>query len=124
MRILLTLSQNSEPVPYNYNHSIASRLNHWLGKNNRWHGKPSLSSFSRLSGGKATNEGLDFKFGSSLVISSYDNEWLMAIVEGIHEDPLLDFGMVVKDIQMVQPPDFDSRETLVLGESCTPESAS
>jgi CRISPR/Cas system endoribonuclease Cas6 (RAMP superfamily) len=49
MRLHLSLTPNTEPVPFNYQHQLTGALHKWLGEN-ELHDKISLYSFSWLRG--------------------------------------------------------------------------
>lgn len=105
MRIYLTTTANTEPVPYTYQAALVGALHKWLGANEE-HGKISLYSFSWLYHGKGGKAGLHFPEGSGFFISSPKDEFIERIVKGILRDPAIRYGMKVTDIGLHQTPDF------------------
>ncbi|MEN7548051.1 CRISPR-associated endoribonuclease Cas6 [Rapidithrix thailandica] len=106
MRIHLFLSSNSEPVPFNYQSVLTGVLHKWIGASNGVHDHLSLYSFSWLNAGKAIKKGLDFPNGSKWFISVHHAELLKQIIKGIQTDPLVNWGMEVREICIEEEPDF------------------
>lgn len=109
MRIILHLSKNKEIVPYNYQSFLTGTLHKWLGINTI-HNDISLYSFSWLQGAKAINKGLNFPHGGAWFISTYDQELIKQIIQGVQADPSIQFGMHVKEIGIQEDPTFREEE--------------
>lgn len=110
MRLHLTLTPNTEPVPFNYQHRLTGALHKWLGQNDL-HDKISLYSFSWLRGkGKPTKEGLLFPQGVSWFISFWENTYGSELIRGIVEEPDVMYGMKVDEVRVVRSPEFGQRE--------------
>lgn len=106
MRLHLKLTPNTQPVPFNYQHDLTRTLHRWLGQNDL-HDKISLYSFSWLRG-KSTNmkDGLSFPDGAHWFISFWESKYSSELIQGIVDAPLVAFGMVVDEVQIVMPPKF------------------
>ncbi len=113
MRVYLTLSSNKKTVPFNYQNYLVGALHKWLGPNSI-HDELSLYSFSWLVGGKATKEGLDFPNGTCWYISAHDELLIKKIIKGIQNDPEVFNGMIVKEIVIVEPPQFEQEHRFLL----------
>jgi len=106
MRLHLTLSQNTSPVPFTYQVALTGAFHKWLGENNV-HGDLALHSFSWLANGKrAGKDGLNFPNGSSFFISAFDNELIKKLVDGIMKDPVINWGMEVTEMTIQPNPHF------------------
>lgn len=108
MRIYLRLSSNTTQVPFDYQLHLTGAIHKWLGNNTK-HGEISLYSFSMLENGKATKTGLDFGTGTAFFISSYDNEMLRRIIDGVYRQPGVAFGMEVRTAVLKDEPDMSER---------------
>jgi CRISPR-associated endoribonuclease Cas6 len=106
MRIHLTLSKNQSIVPFNHTPALVGTLHKWLGEN-EWHNEVSLYSFSWLKGASTGNNGLYFQRGGEWFISSYSTEFIKKLIEGIQNDPTINYGISVKSITIQENPVFD-----------------
>lgn len=106
MRLNLTLSPNTEPVPFNHLHKLTGTLHKWLGPDNDLHDGISLYSFGWLHRGKAANGHLNFPNGSRWNISFHETAMAKAVLRGILQDPTIFAGMEVKQVKERQPPSF------------------
>ncbi len=109
MRILLSTTANTVPVPYSYQVNLAGAFHKWLG-DNKEHDDVSLYSFSWLQGGKGSKEGLMFGSGATWVISSYKISIIKDLLKGIRNEPSIAWGMEVKEIQIQKEPQFAGKE--------------
>lgn len=109
MRIHLKIKSTKEIVPFDHQPLLVGCIHKWLGWNDV-HGNVALFSFSRLEGGKATQEGLSFRSESTLFISSYDTEISKQLIKGIQQDPGMFYGFTVSEIIIEQDPDLSSRD--------------
>ena len=105
MRIQLTLSANTETVPFNHLHQLMGVVHKWLGIN-EVHDKTSLYSFGWLRGGKAQPNGLDFAEGAAWHISFVDEDLYKRLLKGILENPSVAFGMAVMEVREIEPRPF------------------
>ncbi len=107
MRIYLTLSPNTEPVPFNYQQSLVGAFHKWLGEN-ELHDDISLYSLSWLDGGKMRpdKKGLEFRHGAAFFISSPLQKLHQQAVAGIFKDQLIRWGMKVTEVTMKVTPEF------------------
>ena len=106
MRLHLTLTPNTEPVPFNYQHQLTGALHKWLGKNDL-HDKISLYSFSWLRGkAKRVDGGLSFPNGAKWFISFWEDAHTKQLKDGILKEPDVSFGMKVAKIKEQAIPDF------------------
>lgn len=105
MRIYLTLSKNTEIVPYNHQTKLVGALHKWLG-NNQVHDTISLYSISWLRGGKASAKGLDFPQGATWFISAYNVDFIKQLVSAIMQDANVCYGMKVENIRIQNAPNF------------------
>jgi CRISPR-associated endoribonuclease Cas6 len=113
MRIYLTLSKNTETVPFAYQQLLTGVLHKWIGKN-EVHDEMSLYSFSWLKNGKASSKGINFPGGASWFISTHDNELLKKIIAGIQQSPELFYGMTVTEVNIQEDPQFSDTERFVV----------
>jgi CRISPR-associated endoribonuclease Cas6 len=113
MRIILKISSNTAPVPFDYQKILVGAFHKWLGEN-LIHDEISLYSLSWLYGGKRINNGLSFQSGGEWHISSYDTDLLKKLIMGIKDDPTINFGMAVRNISIIQPPDFGNNHRFYL----------
>tara|TARA_R110002124_G_scaffold172942_2_gene340496 strand:+ start:519 stop:1178 length:660 start_codon:yes stop_codon:yes gene_type:complete len=106
MRLHLTLTPNTEPVPFNYQHQLTGALHKWLGQNDL-HDKISLYSFSWLRGNAERVEGgLNFPNGAKWFISFWEEEYAQQLVKGILNEPSVFKGMNVTEVQIQENPEF------------------
>lgn len=109
MRIHLTTTPNTQPVPFNYQAALVGALHKWLGPN-PWHDELSLYSLSWLSRGKPTRGGLNFPQGASLFISSPDADFIEQMVMGLFKGHAICWGMAVEELRVSPTPDFGPRQ--------------
>ncbi|MCS6930050.1 MAG: CRISPR-associated endoribonuclease Cas6 [Saprospiraceae bacterium] len=115
MRIYLTLSKNTAPVPYDYPVNLVGALHKWVGQNTL-HDFMSLYSFSWLQySERGSPRGLNFPNGALWFISAYDPQLVKKIVGGILDDPEVAFGMRVLEITLRETPAFASGTRFSLG---------
>ncbi len=99
MRLHLTLTPNTEPVPFNYQHQLTGALHKWLGENDL-HDKISLYSFSWLRGrAERVDGGLNFPEGARWFISFWEEEHTEKLKNGILKASDVIFGMRVEKIK-------------------------
>lgn len=110
MRLHLTLTPNSEPVPFNYQHQLTGALHKWLGQNDL-HDKISLYSFSWLRGKtKRVDDGLIFPNGAMWFISFWESKYGSDLIQGIVDKPEVIYGMNVDQVKIAKTPSFKSKE--------------
>lgn len=110
MRLNLSLTPNSETVPFNYQHQLTGALHKWLGRNDL-HDKISLYSFSWLRGdGKKLNGGLNFPTGAEWFISFWESEYGSNLIQGIVDYPDVMYGMKVDEVRVSRSPDFSKKQ--------------
>lgn len=106
MRLHLTLTPNTEPVPFNYQHQLTGTLHKWLGQNDL-HDKISLYSFSWLRGRtERIDGGLNFPNGARWFISFWEEEYTRQLVKGILDEPSVFKGLAVTEVQIQETPEF------------------
>ncbi|MEO9884690.1 MAG: CRISPR-associated endoribonuclease Cas6 [Balneola sp.] len=106
MRLHLTLTPNTELVPFNYQHQLTGALHKWLGQNDL-HDKISLYSFSWLRGkAERVEGGLNFPNGAKWFISFWEDEHTKKLKDGILKEPEVIFGMKVDKIKEQNIPEF------------------
>lgn len=106
MRLHLSLTPNTEPVPFNYQHQLTGALHKWLGKN-ELHDKISLYSFSWLRGkAERVDGGLRFPNGARWFISFWEDEHTERLKNGILRQPKVILGMKVDKIKEQSIPEF------------------
>ncbi len=108
MRIHLSMSKNTNPVPFMHQHMLTGAIHKWLGKNDS-HGNLSFYSFSRLRRAKVMNNALDYADGANMFISCWNDDMIKKLISGIQNDPNLFCGIEVKGIDIQMKPDFDGR---------------
>jgi len=106
MRLNLTLSPNTDPVPFDHLHRLTGTLHKWLGPDNDLHDGPSLYSVSWLAGGQGNGDALAFPDGARWRLSFYNDPAAKAALEGILEDPFVIAGMRVTEVQQQTTPAF------------------
>lgn len=113
MRVYLHLTQNTEPVPYDYQSSLVGAFHKWLGPN-EIHDDISLYSLSWLSHGVAGKNGLDFPNGSTFYVSAPHRDLLKKMIDGIFQGQDIRWGMKVREVVLQPTPEFgDNRRFLV-----------
>ncbi|MEM1127905.1 MAG: CRISPR-associated endoribonuclease Cas6 [Bacteroidota bacterium] len=110
MRIILRLSPNTKPVPFDHLHNLTGAIHKWLGDNSL-HDGLSLYSFGWLRGGKPRDkQGLDFPRGSRWWISFYDATAAKACLRTLTRDPDVAFGMQIVEAQILDDGTFGPRQ--------------
>jgi CRISPR-associated endoribonuclease Cas6 len=109
MRIHLTLTPNTKPVPFNYQHALTGVLHKWLGQNNL-HDKISLYSFSWLRGEvkQIDKKYIAFSKGVDWYIKSWNDDVIKRLKMSIKEDSAVAFGMRVYKQSSDPTPNFGS----------------
>jgi CRISPR-associated endoribonuclease Cas6 len=113
MRLNLTITKNSQPVPFDHIPVLVGTLHKWLGEN-EWHDHLSFHSFSWLSGGTRGHDGLQFLKGAGWFISSHDNTLIKRLIEGIQIDPSINYGLRVRAITIQEDPQFQDSQVFHL----------
>lgn len=113
MRLHLKLSPNTSLVPFAYQRFLVGAFHKWLGEN-ELHDGLSLYSLSWLSDGKVFRNALRFEQGSRWFISSPDEALLRKLFSGIQEDPVVAFGMHVREVLIQETPDFGPERRFVV----------
>ena len=108
MRLNFTLSPNTEPVPFAYQHKLTGVFHSWL-KRNDLHDKISLYSLSWLDGSRRDRDRLQFSNGAKWFISFYEDEHAEKLVYGALEQPEMFCGMSVTRIEQQAAPDFGTK---------------
>lgn len=106
MRLNLTLSPNTDPVPFNHLHRLTGALHKWLGLDNALHEGPSLYSVGWLKGGHAEDGTLTFPEGARWRLSFYHAEAAKQVLDGLLQDPSVFAGMRVVEAQQQTTPAF------------------
>lgn len=106
MRLNLTLSPNTDPVPFNHLHKLTGALHKWLGPVNALHDGPSLYGVGWLEGGHAEDGALTFPEGVRWRLSFYDAGAAKTVLDGILQDPSVFAGMRVVEVQQQTTPVF------------------
>lgn len=113
MRLILKITKNKNLLPFDYQKYLVGSFHKWLGENKE-HGEVSLYSFSWLQGGKRENGALDFKYGAEWNINAYDTSLLKRIIIGVQESPEINFGMEVKEVFIMEEPQFENKQKFYL----------
>lgn len=113
MRINLKTTPNKASVPFDYQRHLVGAFHKWIGEN-QIHDDISLYSLSWFMGGKIVKEGFDFKYGAEWFISTYDPNLLKTLINGIQQDPEINFGMAVKEISISEEPPVESVQKFYL----------
>ena len=108
MRLYFTLSPNTEPVPFAYQHRLTGVFHKWLS-DNALHDKISLYSLSWLDGSRRVANRLEFSKGASWFVSFYEDEYAEKLVNGALADPEMFCGMRVQSIKQQTTPDFGTK---------------
>lgn len=106
MRLNLTLSPNTDRVPFDHLHRLTGTLHKWVGPDNDLHDGPSLYSVGWLEGGRATDGALAFPEGARWRLSFYDDGAAKAALEGVLRAPSVFAGMRVTEAQQQTTPAF------------------
>jgi len=115
MRLYLKLTKNKENIPFNYQHLLTGAIHKWIGKENNEHGDVSLYSFSWLQKVKTNNKGIELARDSYFFISAFKEDLLKAILKGVLENPFVCCGSEVYDAQIMETPEFGTKEHFLLG---------
>ena len=109
MRLHLTLTPNTKPVPFNYQHQLTGALHKWLGENDL-HDKISLYSFSWLRGKfkKIDPDHITYTNEVEWHIKSHSDVVIKKIKQGIAKDKKVAFGMTVYKHTTDPTPNFGS----------------
>lgn len=107
MRLNLTLSPNTDPVPFNHLHRLTGTLHKWLGPDNALHDGPSLYSVGWLKGGHAEDGALTFPEGARWRLSFWDADAAKQVLDGLLDDPSVFAGMRVVKAQQQTTPAFE-----------------
>lgn len=108
MRLHFTLSPNTEPVPFSYQHWLTGVFHKWL-ENNDLHNKISLYSLAWLNGSQRVVNRLHFPNGVNWFVSFFEDEHAEKLVNGALNDPELFCGMQVLSIKQQTTPDFGTK---------------
>lgn len=106
MRLNLTLSPNTDPVPFNHLHRLTGTFHKWLGPENELHDGPSLYALGWLKGGQAEDGALAFPEGARWHLSFYNDGAAKAVLDGLLQDPSVFAGMRVTEAQQQTTPSF------------------
>jgi CRISPR-associated endoribonuclease Cas6 len=109
MRICIKIRSNKKPVPFNYQPMMTGTIHKWIGQN-AVHDKTSMYSFSWLKGGYKKGNDLIFENGTSFEFSAHDNNMIKIVVEGIQKDPIINYGLEVFEIVILETPKFSNKE--------------
>ncbi len=115
MRIILKLSKNTEPIPFEYQSKLTGCIHKWIGKDNEEHGNLSFYSFSWLKGTEKKGNSLTISREGEWRISAYNNDLIKQIISSIGKDNLLFSGIRVKEIIIQQTPEFEGEQYFNLG---------
>jgi CRISPR-associated endoribonuclease Cas6 len=107
MRLHLSLSATKTTVPFDHLPMLAGALHKWAGPNYA-HDEVSLYSFSWLKGGSTVpnGKGLRFPSGAEWFISCYDEVFAKQITLGLMADPVVNYGLEVRDVGLQETPSF------------------
>lgn len=110
MRLHLTLTPNTDPIPFNYQHELTGALHKWLGQNDL-HDKISLYSFSWLRGkAERVEGGLSFPYGARWFISFWESIYGSNLIQGIVNQPDVMHGMKVDEARVSKTPSFQNEQ--------------
>ncbi len=110
MRLHLTTTPNTEPIPADYMPKMVGVLHKWLGKDNDEHGKISLYSFSALHGAKLSGKNISCRNGAKFFISFYDTDKAKTIIKSVLDNPEMFAGLTVTDLTIEEDKDLSDRE--------------
>ncbi len=113
MRIYLHLTPNTEPVPFNYQPALVGAFHQWLGENDL-HDDISLYSLSWLEHGKMRAKGFDFPDGSVFQISAPRPGLLADLINGVHRNWEIRWGMAVDSVHIKRTPNFGDRHRFLV----------
>lgn len=110
MRLHLSLTPNTKPVPFNYQHKLTGALHKWLGEN-ELHDKISLYSFSWLRGkAERVDGGLSFPNGAMWFISFWESKYGAELIQGIVDKTNVMYGMKVDEVKVTKTPSFKNEQ--------------
>lgn len=112
MRLHFYLTPNTQTVPFNYQHFLIGTFHKWM-EWNEIHDEISLYSLSWLQCGKMAKDGFNFPNGAKWFISFWDEEIGKQLIMSAMKNPDVCCGMVVKEIQMQDTPQFSSKEKFI-----------
>lgn len=110
MRAKIKFTKNNVLVPFNNQSIINSYIHKCLGTNNKYHDTKSNYCISQLYGGKMNENknGLEFKDGAYIVITSLDTEFINTLFSGIINEKFeLGYGMYFLDIEYIEEKFYD-----------------
>lgn len=113
MRLYLKITKNSSIVPFDHVPALVGTLHKWLGEN-EWHNRISFHSFSWLKGATKGNNGLYFPRGVEWFVSSYDVNFIRRLIVGIQNDPIINYGLKVTSITILEDPEFSKCHSFTL----------
>ena len=114
MRIHIKTTPSKQIIGFNHLHLLTGTIHKWFGKN-EFHDSISLYSFSNLTNGKASKNGLDFPNGASFFISCWNNEQAKLLITGIQNDPEMFFGLKVSEIILQENPELSIKSSFQVG---------
>lgn len=106
MRLNLTLSPNTDPVPFDHLHRLTGTLHKWLGTENPLHDGPSLYSLGWLKGGRGEDGALTFPEGARWRLSFWNEKAAKQVLDGLLKDPSVFAGMQVTEARQQSTPAF------------------
>lgn len=115
MRIILKLSKNKSPIPFDYLPKLTGVIHKWLGIENEFHGTTSNYSFSWLKGTEKQGNSLTIPYQGEWRISAHETEIIKKIISGIKENDSLFCGIKVKEIIIQETPQFSKVQYFNLG---------
>ena len=115
MRLQISTSPSTAPIPFNYQQKLTGVLHKWLGENNQEHGEISLYSFSWLQNTMVGKDGLSCPQSANWFISLYDVKRAREVLDRIRKSPELFCGMDVEEVTIIETPDLSNRELFFLG---------
>ncbi|MCC5935326.1 MAG: CRISPR-associated endoribonuclease Cas6 [Candidatus Cyclonatronum sp.] len=116
MKFRIHLSPNTEAVPFNYAHQLCGIFHHWLGPN-ELHDMLSLYSLGWLRSGRASGGGLWFSEGTSWDIGIHNDAIAERLVRGLLLKDFRFYGMEIRRVTPLAPPDFSSGRHRFLSDS-------
>lgn len=114
MRVYIQLSKNDKTIPFNYQPLITGVIHKWLGKDNEFHGKSNVFTFSWLQNTIASKEGINLKEDAYFFISAHNPDFIRSIVKGILKDSEIFYGIRALDIQIQKAPSFLKEASFLL----------
>ncbi|MDQ3748802.1 MAG: hypothetical protein M3367_07300 [Acidobacteriota bacterium] len=114
MRLHFTLSPNTEPVPFAYQHRLTGVFHKWLSDNDL-HDRISLYSLAWLDGSRRVANRLEFPNGANWFVSFFEDEYVEKLVNGALANPEMFCGMRVLQIRQQTTPDFGTKYCFKVG---------